>query len=71
MIEISNAVAPLLIQALRDAIRYNEQLLKSETLKDRAEYEQYFVDVTQLYSEIKAAYKRIENEIGIKLDELL
>jgi hypothetical protein len=33
MIEISNAAAPLFVQALRDAVRYNEQLLKSETLR--------------------------------------
>ena len=71
MIEISNAMAPLLVQALRDAVRYNEQLLKSETLRNKSDYEQYFVDVTQLYSEIKSEYKRIEDEIGITLDELI
>jgi hypothetical protein len=71
MIEISNAAAPLLVQALRDAVRYNEQLLKSETLRNRADYEQYFVDVTQLFSEIKAEYRRIEHEVGITLEELL
>lgn len=71
MIEISSAAAPLLIQALRDAVRYNEQLLKSRTLHDRADYEQYFVDLTQLFSEIKAEYKRKEAQAGISLEELL
>ena len=70
MIEISNAAAPLLVQALRDAVRYNEQLLKSQTLRNRSEYEEYLVDVSQLYSEIKAQYKKIENEVGISLNEL-
>ena len=58
MIEISNAMAPLLVQALRDAVRYNEQLLKSETLRNKSDYEQYFVDIAQLYSEVKSEYTR-------------
>jgi hypothetical protein len=71
MIEISSAAAPLLVQALRDAVRYNEELLKSQTLRDRADYEQYFVDLTQLFSEIKAEYKRKESQAGIALEDLL
>ena len=71
MIEISNAAAPLLVQALRDAVRYNEELLKSETLRDRADYEEYLLEVSQFYAEIKAQYKRYEAEIGISLDEIL
>lgn len=70
MIEISNAAAPLLVQALRDAVRYNEQLLTSETLKDRSDYEEYLVEVSQLYAEIKAQYKRIEDQAGIPLSDL-
>lgn len=71
MIEISNAAAPLLVQALRDAVRYNEELLKSETLRNRSEYEEYLVEVSQFYAEIKAQYKKLESEIGIPLDEIL
>ena len=71
MIEISNAAAPLLIQALRDAVRYNEELLKSQTLKNRSEYEEFLVDLSQLYSELKSQYKKIENDIGIPLNELV
>jgi len=70
MIEISKAAAPLLVQALRDAVRYNEQLLRSETLKDRADYEECMVEVSQLYAEVKAQYKKIENEAGVPLSEL-
>jgi len=69
--EISNALAPLLVQALRDAVRYNEQLLTSETLRDRAEYEQYLVNVSQLFAEVKTAYRAIEDEIGMKLEDLV
>lgn len=71
MIEISNAAAPLLVQALRDAVRYNEELLKSETLRDRLEYEEYLVEVSQFYAEVKSQYKRLESEIGITLDDLV
>ena len=71
MIEISNATAPLLVQALRDAVRYNESLLQSETLKDRSEYEEYLLDVSQLYAEVKSQYKKIEDQTGIALEELV
>ena len=71
MIEISNAAAPLLVQALQDAVRFNEQLLKSETLRDRADYEEHLLQVSQFYAEIKAQYKRIEDEVGIPLEDLL
>ena len=71
MIEISNAAAPLLVQALRDAVRYNEELLKSETLRNRSDYEEYLLEVSQLFAEIKSQYKRLEPDIGMTLDELL
>ena len=71
MIEISNATAPLLVQALRDAVRYNEELLKSQTLRNRSEYEEYLVEVSHLYAEIKSQYRKIEQEVGITLEELL
>ncbi len=71
MIEISDAAAPLLVQALRDAVRYNEQLLTSETLSDRADYEEHLLEISQFYAEIKSQYKRIEKEVGIPLCELL
>ncbi len=71
MIEISSAWAPLLIHALRDAVRYNEQLLDSQTLRDRADYEQYFLDLTQFFAEMQAEYKRKENQAGILLEDLL
>ncbi len=71
MIEISNAAAPLLIQALKDAVRYNEKLLTSETLSNRSACEEYMVDISQFYAEMKAEYKRREKEIGIPLEDLI
>ncbi|KKO45520.1 hypothetical protein WG68_10005 [Arsukibacterium ikkense] len=61
----------MLVQALRDALRYNEQLLTSETLRDRAHYQEYLMAVSQLYAEVKAQYKRIETAVGIALDDIV
>lgn len=71
MIEISNAAAPLLVQALRDAVRYNEQLLMSETLRDRADHEEYLLEVSQFYAEIKSQYKKLEKDIGLPLEDIV
>ena len=71
MIEISNAAAPLLIQALKDAVRYNEQLLQSQTLSNRADYEEHLLEISQFFAEMKAQYKKIEAEVGVALEELL
>lgn len=71
MIEISNAAAPLLIQALKDSVRYNEQLLQSQTLSNRADYEEYFLEIGQFFAEMKAQYKKIEGEVGVTLEGLL
>ena len=71
MIEISNAAAPLLVQSLRDAVRYNEALLKSETLRNRDEYEEHLVELSQFYAEIKSQYKKLESKIGIPLEDIV
>jgi hypothetical protein len=68
---ISDTSAPLLISALRDAIVYHRQLLTSETLRNRWEYEEHLVELTQFFEEIKEEYKRNEAAIGLPLDELL
>ena len=69
--DISEAWAPLLVSAVRDAIRYNEQLLKSETLRNRADYEEHFAQLTQLLEYLKEEYKEIEGKTGIPLAKLL
>jgi hypothetical protein len=69
--EISDTWAPLLVSAVRDAVLYQEQLLKSETLRDRADYEEHLVHLTQFFEYIKAEYKRVEAQAGIPLEKLL
>lgn len=69
--EISEAWAPLLVSAIRDAVLYNEQLLKSETLRNRADYEEHMSHLTQLLEYVKEEYKAIEDKTGIPLERLL
>ncbi|WP_226664738.1 hypothetical protein [Microbulbifer aggregans] len=69
--EIPNAWAPLLVSAVRDAVLYQENLLKSETLKNRSDYEEHHLQLTQFLEFLKDEYKTIEVEAGISLDELL
>jgi len=69
--EIPNIWAPLLVSAVRDAVLYQEGLLKSETLRDRADYEEHHLQLTQFLEFIKEGYKEVESEVGIPLDKLL
>jgi len=69
--EIPNTWSPLLVSAVRDAVLYQERLLESETLQDRADYEEHLVQLSQFLEYVKAEYKKIEGEAGIPLDKLL
>ena len=69
--KIPNVWAPMIVSAVRDAVLYQEGLLRSETLRDRADYEEHHLQLTQLLEFIKDEYKSVEDEAGIPLDELL
>jgi hypothetical protein len=69
--EIPNTWAPMLISSVRDAVLYQENLLRSETLRDRADYEEHLLQLTQFLEFIKSEYKEIESEVGIPLEKLL
>lgn len=69
--EIPNVWAPLLVSAVRDAVLYQEQLLKSETIRNRSDYEEHHLQLTQFLEFIKEEYKEIETEIGMPLERLL
>ena len=69
--EIPNLWAPLLISAVRDAVLYQEGLLKSETLRNRADYEEHHLQLTQFLEFLKEEYKSVEDEAGIPLEKLL
>ena len=67
--EIPRAWVPLLISAMRDAMRYNDALLTSETLRDREEYEEHIVHLTQFFEYLKEEYK--DGNYKIPLEKLV
>jgi hypothetical protein len=52
-------------------VLYQERLLESETLRDRADYEEHLVQLSQFLEYVKAEYKKVEEEAGIPLNKLL
>lgn len=69
--EIPNTWAPVLISSVRDAILYHENLLKSETLRDKSDYEEHHLHLTQFFEYLKKEYKKIEDEVGLPLNDIL
>lgn len=69
--KISSTWAPLVVSAVRDAILYQENLLKSETIRNREDYEEHIVQLSELLEYLKQEYKAIEKDAGIPLDKLL
>ena len=67
--KFSGTLAPLAVCAVRDAVLYHERLLQSETLRNRADYEEYTVDLSVFLDEIKHQYKKIEAGIGLPLTD--
>mgnify|MGYP006921585700 CR=1 FL=1 len=71
LVKISSTWAPLVVSAVRDAILYQENLLKSETIRNKADYQEHIVQLSELLEYLKEEYKPIEDEAGIPLDKLL
>ncbi|ALV08615.1 hypothetical protein DES44_0272 [Roseateles depolymerans] len=53
MITISKPYAPMIIAAVRDAVIYQEGLLRSETLRDRADHEEHYMHLTQFFEYVQ------------------
>jgi homoserine trans-succinylase len=68
---ISDTWAPLLVSAARDAVQYQENLLRSETLRNRSDHEEHLVQLSQFFEYVKDEYKKIENATGLPLEKLL
>jgi hypothetical protein len=62
---------PLLVSSVRDAVLYHEQLLTSETLRERADYEEHYMHLTQFFEYVKTEYRKVEKEVGMPLDDIL
>lgn len=69
--EIPNTFAPLVVSAIRDAVLYQEGLLRSETIRDKTDFEEHHLQLTQLLAFVKDEYKKIEAELGLPLDKIL
>ncbi len=68
---LSNSMAPVIIQAIQDAIKFNQDLLNSETLKNIEDHEEYLMTLGNLLMHAQDEYKKVENEIGILLSQLI
>lgn len=68
---IPDTWAPLLVSAVRDAISHNDDLLRSETLRNRSDYEEHHLLLTQFFEYVKAEYRKIEGDVGLSLVDLL
>jgi uncharacterized protein YerC len=71
MMNISNNMAPVVIQAILDAIKFNQSLLESETLRDIEDHEEYLLTLGNLLAHASDEYKKIEDETGIPLSSLI
>jgi hypothetical protein len=71
MIQVPDNWAPLLISGIKDALAYHEQLLNSQTLRNREDYEEYLLQLSQLFEYLKEEYKKVESKAGIPLDRLI
>lgn len=60
----------LMISAVRDAVLYTENLLNSETIKDRSDYEELHLNLTQFLEYLKSEYRSIEGEMGLPLEKI-
>ena len=69
--EIPNTWAPLLVSSVRDAILYHEGLLRSETIRDKSDYEEHYQQLTQFLEYLKEEYKKIESKVGLPIDKIL
>ena len=71
MIEIPDAWASMLVSAVRDAVVYQEQLLTSQTLRNRDDHEEHLMHLSQFFEFGKAQYAEQDLADRIPLDKLL
>ena len=70
--EIPDTWASLLVSAVRDAVLFHENLLQSETLKGRHEYEEHYAQLTQFLEFVKDEYRTtVEAKGGMPLAKFM
>lgn len=71
MIEIPDPWMGLLVSAVKDAVTYNHGLLRSETLKEPADYEEHLLHLSQFFEYIKEEYRKQEGPNRLPLKAIL
>jgi hypothetical protein len=69
--DIPDTWAGLLVSAVKDAVQFNNDLLRSETLRNRGDYEEHLLVLSQFFEYVKAEYKKLEGRTGVPLEKLL
>lgn len=69
--EVNDTWAPLLLQAVRDAIRYRELLLESETARDIEDQEEGIMDLGMLLADLRHEYEKNQDKYKYTAAELL
>lgn len=69
--EISDRWAPLLLQSVRDAIRYRQQLLESETARDLEDGEEALMHLGELLAYLRDEYEKNEGKFKYTAAEVL
>ena len=62
---------PLLLQAVRDGIRYKESLLTSETLRDIEEHEENLMYLGELLSYLTDEYRSHQSRFALTPEQIL
>ncbi len=60
MLDISKPHLILLVSALRDAIRFNEKFLDSETIRDVSDYEEHMLCLENFAGWVEQEYRKLE-----------
>lgn len=69
--EIDDKWVPLILQSVRDGVRYKELLLKSETLKDIEDHEENLMHMDMLLSYLTEEYKKNQKNFKLTPEEIL
>ncbi len=60
MIQVSDLMAPVLVAALRDAMKYNEAVAQSQTVQDPSDVEEFLASLGRLEMEIRRQYEKLQ-----------
>ena len=69
--EIPDGWASMLVSAVRDAVLYQEQLLTSQSLRNREDYEAHLMHLSQFFEFVKEQYAKRDPAHRIPLDKRL